>query len=223
MEVPARGGGRWRSWSRRTEVNYASATPRRAQGGGPRGRREPPPPTATRQQVLAVEDRLIGLAKRGGAQVFVPHPWLSWWPTGHTRRELGEAYLTTRGLGRLIARLGYFDLVYAEDGSPTVPLFGLERSDRSNFRNPAINLVTRLIKPGDPARKVLNMRGYPATGTFGCSRSLETNEHLRTLFLVEGRLRLPVGPQALPGGSQRARARRSRCRHAADDHRAPWR
>lgn len=143
-------------------------------------------PTATRQQVLAVEDRLISLAKRGGAQVFLPHPWLSWWPTGHTRRQLGETYLVSRGLGPLIGTLGYFDLVYAEDGSPTVPLFGLERSDRSLFRNPPINLVTRLIKPSDPARKVMNMRGCPATGTLGRSRSLETSEELRTLFLVEG-------------------------------------
>jgi hypothetical protein len=32
----------------------------------------------------------------------------------------------------------------------------------------------------------MNMRGCPATGTLGRSRSLETSEELRTLFLVEG-------------------------------------
>lgn len=167
-----------------TELRLGDATTRAAQ----RATREAKAaaPTASRKQVTAIEDRLIQLAKRGGAQVFVRHPWLSWWPTGHTRRELGEAYLMKRGLGRLIAGLGYLDLVYAEDGSPTVPLFGLERCQRSVFGNPPINLVTRLIRPNDPARKVLNMPGYPATGSFGRSHALEGDDHFRTLFLVEG-------------------------------------
>ena len=147
-------------------------------------------PTATREQVESVEERVWLLARTSAKGIWVRRCWgglsETWWLTGETRCQRGETYLRQRGLAELIGKLNYWDIVYSEDGSPCIPIYGLERVGARIGGNPMINIATRWIRPRDPERKVTNMKGYPATGTFGESYELRRNDALGRLVLVEG-------------------------------------
>jgi hypothetical protein len=102
--------------------------------------------------------------------------------------ERGQRYLASRGLSGLCEAIGtwrYHHLTFKGDGSPSTPIYTLERV--SSYDSSAmINVAERLVAPSPTGPKVLVMKDHPTKFSFGRPDLLLAHSNLQRVVLVEG-------------------------------------